>query len=742
MLRVSTGYFPNNAEVKNASGAVWGSVVMPLAPLREEDRGSVRRRGSVGPAVLGSPLRTPISPVVLAGPLVSPVAAQKELDKGVTSADIARCAGCDAYICRASRVKTSLWRCSLCGKRNKLTERYTNYIESGVHLLEEMTADSFEVDAGTEETPGGSGYVFIIDLNRPEAELEDVKKSLLSAVGLLGNDDAAGLIVFGFGSLAILDTGSSASSRALFRRIKAKDGGCAVSVTAVLKAETWLRKLENGGKERLVSAINLLNKCMLYRNTVGGADGGNRILPSVRAVLTLAEALGENLAALRCICIVGSGLSSERPDDLIYEARRAINRGVMFDIALCSGDARADGADVTKCARDITQLARMSGGSLLVCSDAMVLRDEVCLALERPVAVGGVMRLRTTPDFLVSKCYGAGIVPDLEIPDLYRVNVQGISHTVAFFFQFSGIDGFRGCQLPPCAQVAYKFIELRAGWPTRRRLRVHTLQNFSEQSAASIRKHSDPTVVLSLLLHKILEAYAQVGADSARGFLRDWLSQLVRKGTDNLPAEKAHSAVVASPFLQKMIRLIFGVLNSRLFDDEDMQRLWERLPPEWLAIAAYPRLLAFVPVEDGKDAGRDGSQLREICLSLAAVNESKASLFIVDAFSKLALYLHTSAASTNVQFSFPPSEDATPMRVIRQLRRGRPLKPEFLILREGVPGDDCIFRSFLIEDDPLDVSESVSKLASLSVSVDMASQGDSPRQEHGAAYERFLREVL
>eukprot|EP00188_Purpureofilum_apyrenoidigerum_P002627 Plantae.Rhodophyta-Purpureofilum_apyrenoidigerum.ctg26901.p1 GENE.Plantae.Rhodophyta-Purpureofilum_apyrenoidigerum.ctg26901~~Plantae.Rhodophyta-Purpureofilum_apyrenoidigerum.ctg26901.p1 ORF type:complete len:197 (+),score=33.84 Plantae.Rhodophyta-Purpureofilum_apyrenoidigerum.ctg26901:887-1477(+) len=191
-----------------------------------------------------------------------------------------------------------------------------------------------------------------------------------------------------------------------------------------------------------------------------------------------------------------------------------------------------------------------------------------------------------------------------------------------------------------------------------------------------------------------------------------------------------------------MIRLIFGTFNSKLFDDEHVQRLWERLPPEWLAIAAYPRLLAFISAEDDKDSASDRSQLREICLSLAAVNASKASLFIIDAFSKLALYFHTTAAPVNAHSSFPPSEDSTPMRVIRQLRRGRPLKTEFLVLREGVPEDDRIFRSFLIDDAPPGVSDSAMGPRSFSVSLEMDSESERLDQDSGAAYQKFLSDIL
>lgn len=84
--------------------------------------------------------------------------------------------------------------------------------------------------------------------------------------------------------------------------------------------------------------------------------------------------------------------------------------------------------------------------------------------------------------------------------------------------------------MPPCLQVAFKFIEMRVGYPTRNSLRVHTMQIPAVQSALKVRNESDASVVLSLLLHKAIAASNLVGAETARSLLEDWLLNLTSSG--------------------------------------------------------------------------------------------------------------------------------------------------------------------------------------------------------------------
>lgn len=161
------------------------------------------------------------------------------------------------------------------------------------------------------------------------------------------------------------------------------------------------------------------------------------------------------------------------------------------------------------------------------------------------------------------------------------------------------------------------------------------------------------------------------------------------KGLSRVEQAEAH-------FTKRMTRLIHGLTRSPVLSQEYLQSFWEKLPPDWLAIAAYPKLLALGGGRED-ESEFEGSPFRELPLSMSDIIDSGSALFILDAFTTIVLYLYTPAASVPAHSSFPPPDASTPMTLIRRLRRGRPITPQLLILRQSVPEEDIIFQRFLID---------------------------------------------
>lgn len=230
MLRVSTGRFPANADVKNECGVTWGVSLTPLAPLDLNGKGSLRRRSSRKGTTGGfgsssSPMASPstsvvppVSPSLMMPFSPSPGGAWQEAR--CRASEISRCTNCAAYISQVAKVVSTFWRCSLCGRRNNLSTRYTDTEDSiKLHSLPELAADVFEADADDMTSATKAAYVFIVDLHGDERTIAMYRRVLEDALDLLGEDDAVGLVVFGSTSVAVLDSSDGATDNPLFRRV-------------------------------------------------------------------------------------------------------------------------------------------------------------------------------------------------------------------------------------------------------------------------------------------------------------------------------------------------------------------------------------------------------------------------------------------------------------------------------------------------------------------------------------------
>jgi len=626
---------------------------------------------------------------------------------------------------------TVFWRCCICGKRNDLGERYTSLVDGLDRVsLQELSADFFEAEVEGDLRSTGSGYVYIIDTCGSERTLQHLRDAAMASIEMLGEDDLVGVMLLGSETIALLDPYQSNPSNApLFRRIGVvKGGSCRLRLQAVIDPRRWMRSLRGEGRACISAGLRAVNKNSTKRPRRNGGDANESpcLESGMKALFELWEGVSETTSAVRCFLLLcrryifkGLGIS-------VLRASQQGEAGIMVDCAVLDDDAQPS-LPVAAVMKSFEPLVRSTGGSFILCENAKAIRDELCLSLEKTVALDGLMRIRTTQSFRISRWHGAGLAQDPQVDDMFHINLQSSSHSLAVLFEFSTSDGFLAADMQPCVQLALKYAEVRAGWPTRRLLRVHTLQFSTDQSAERVRREADPEVVFSLLTRSVLEVARTVGPDAATESMRTWLTVLMTKERKS----KKNNTAQGTAFIDRLSRLVYGLCQKSNLSDPYILSRWENLPPEWLAAAVYPRMLGFTAGEDGE--GIYGTQPRDLHLALSAMVDSALPLFIIDAYTTVVVYLHTPSASVNAQASFPPSEDSAPMQVVRRLRRSRPIRTQLLNLKHGVREDEALVKTFLIEDDEREAG---------AVVLNMSDQPQNdPVQKPASAYDRFRQEI-
>lgn len=178
----------------------------------------------------------------------------------------------------------------------------------------------------------------------------------------------------------------------------------------------WLRSLDQRGKERILTGIRSLQRSMAVR---GGAGSQRRsdtpcVLAAVRSTMSLFEAVRLQYSCMRCIITLCESYAFVDFGGVQTVARDAVAAGIMFDVAILDEQKKREDPCPPVFAT-VWPLTRTTGGTILMCADETSVRVNICHLLERPVALLGVMRIRMTPEFRVSQCFGSGITPDQEV---------------------------------------------------------------------------------------------------------------------------------------------------------------------------------------------------------------------------------------------------------------------------------------------------------------------------------------
>lgn len=683
MLRPTGRRFPQDPETKTGSGLPWGACVTPLAPAP-----AGRRIGH--------------------GDLTEAAVEGYRAAAAGVAGDLPRCDACGGYVSLKCGMNARYWRCSLCAAKCELHSRYAPVVLAGegeaLELVPELAREVYEVevdDVGDGGDVPPVAYIFVVDVGGDGEYFDAMRVAVKSALDAVEGESLVGVLMYDE-YVTLLDV----REEPLFRRVSAVDPGA--PLVDGLSADQWLRPTTSPGvMTRIIDALASINP--LSEGALSAPRNIRRAMgAAVRGALDMVEAAG--LLAARVI-VLGAGMpsygpgaiavSASTPEDAMpapsltfysEQGARAAVLGAMVDVYMVSRSP----ADIAT----IAPLAQMSGGrALLYESAANGLVQDVWQHLNEISVVRGLLRLRTSPEFAVSELYGCGLYRDHEVPDVYRLSTHGAQSTLAADFEFTSPDGFThmGGRLPTI-QLAFRCVYIEPGKMPRRLLRVETQSYQVTASRSSVRREADANATMTLLFHKALVAADEQGISEARMLLFDWLAELLVKaaavGEDN--ELKVDPTLSKAPAIMSIPRLVFGLIRSALFRQESVgsdQRqalrcIWEDLSPEWLAAAAYPRLVSFLSLDE--------KSARELPLSMLAVRESGHPVFLLDAFSEVVVY-YASAGAGRRDLPFPPPESSSVMKFRTASTRNRPVTPHCVVCREGTP-KDLWFKSLLIED--------------------------------------------
>mmetsp|Transcript_21658 Transcript_21658/g.88347 ORF Transcript_21658/g.88347 Transcript_21658/m.88347 type:complete len:451 (-) Transcript_21658:2587-3939(-) len=416
MFRATTSRFPTTAEVKNESGVPWGALLTPLASFTPDESGGFLQKASSGLSLHGSS-GMPGTPKTRSSP--SPSLRTRPPVNKPTAENIDRCSACGAYISRSTRMVTVFWRCCICGKRNDLGERYTSLVDGLDRVsLQELSADFFEAEVEGDLRSTGSGYVYIIDTCGSERTLQHLRDAAMASIEMLGEDDLVGVMLLGSETIALLDPYQSNPSNApLFRRIGVvKGGSCRLRLQAVIDPRRWMRSLRGEGRACISAGLRAVNKNSTKRPRRNGGDANESpcLESGMKALFELWEGVSETTSAVRCFLLLcrryifkGLGIS-------VLRASQQGEAGIMVDCAVLDDDAQPS-LPVAAVMKSFEPLVRSTGGSFILCENAKAIRDELCLSLEKTVALDGLMRIRTTQSFRISRWHGAGLAQDPQV---------------------------------------------------------------------------------------------------------------------------------------------------------------------------------------------------------------------------------------------------------------------------------------------------------------------------------------
>mmetsp|Transcript_35145 Transcript_35145/g.91272 ORF Transcript_35145/g.91272 Transcript_35145/m.91272 type:complete len:638 (-) Transcript_35145:739-2652(-) len=308
-------------------------------------------------------------------------------------------------------------------------------------------------------------------------------------------------------------------------------------------------------------------------------------------------------------------------------------------------------------------LASSSGGHVCwyLSVDDAALPQDVYRRLAGIQARNCRLRLRSSPEFRVQRCYGH-LMADENYKNLQHIVSCSPHDCFAFDFEFASEAGFIGEEeCPPTLQLAFQYTMLvpiqsdhleapvhPTWYRLERRMRIHTVQVAIARTPKEVYSFADPETILALLMHKIVRACQEEGLAEARSLLQDWLVILMAHYNTHV-SDKAWKEVdvafEACPALQPMARLVYVLLQSPLLVESSksgaahhqhpdlrcyLQNLWAALPPGDLLRAVYPILSSW------KDP--DTQAYPKHSLSRTALITAGAPIFLLDSFTHLIVY--------------------------------------------------------------------------------------------------------
>jgi Sec23/Sec24 trunk domain len=266
------------------------------------------------------PLIAVVQPLLPSAPTLGQPSSSPSQD--FLTEDIARCAGCAAYINHLCSFEKYGWACSLCGLQNDYSSvanrRYLGGSEARSSLPElapgvvqalspvhdDTEDDSISTPQELLTTPAIPIVLALVDVAACSEHLELVRSSLMAAVEGLSADSKFGLIAFGGDGLALFEPGVSGPCVRHVPLLAAHgttsgsgNGPTGAELAQVLPLNNLLTQVQGSGKRAIIAAIEALEPMGAGKRPAGEAlQAVLRLLgSSVSEDRSLTGALGARL---------------------------------------------------------------------------------------------------------------------------------------------------------------------------------------------------------------------------------------------------------------------------------------------------------------------------------------------------------------------------------------------------------------------------------------------------------------
>eukprot|EP01098_Paradermamoeba_levis_P012002 TRINITY_DN5188_c0_g1_i1.p1 TRINITY_DN5188_c0_g1~~TRINITY_DN5188_c0_g1_i1.p1 ORF type:complete len:601 (-),score=181.46 TRINITY_DN5188_c0_g1_i1:68-1870(-) len=548
-----------------------------------------------------------------------------------------------------------------------------------------------------QEFAQSSIYIAAVDLTGSREFLGLVKDGLLAAIEALPPSSYFGLITFS-DRIGIFDL---RSPQLHIKHIPISSSSTTkVSLSDVfplshflVKIDTCLQNISNA-IDNLINLVTWEQKRGLGSLLLSINDylSFGDFTPNVRMGIFLAGAPNYGIGALQ-----EEKTQDLSPQNSFYtdQAEKSAQLGICIDLFVVSNSFVG--------LSTIKFLTVRTGGNIMMygLNANASLPQDIYRQLNKPQAMQGMLRLRTSEEFSVSHYYGH-LYPDSSFENLYHVVGCDQFKTFAFDFDFTSPSGFfnREADALPTIQMVfvYNYIpEGGAASKVRRRLRVFTVQLGLAESPHSLYQAADSDVTLTLLTHKIIHASLDEGIREARLLLHDWLiifltnyNENVNRGTGS---REIDVTLTKYGNLKALPRLVFALQKSSILSLDNIRAdstiyfhcLYSSIEPTLVHKALYPTLYSF--------GAPNNLASQNLSLSLSAVTSSGSRLFLVDAFTVICAY----CASDAEDLMFPPPKDSLMRTTINNLKQDRHITPD-VIFAKAATAEEVYFNLFLIEE--------------------------------------------
>ncbi|XP_057534078.1 protein transport protein SEC23 D [Amaranthus tricolor] len=719
-VRATVARFPSDPDEQETSGLPWGVTITPFCG--RDENGNPPSMGSDGE-------------------------------------NLPRCENCWAYFNSYCELDQWAWNCSLCGTLNGLSAHSIakySHPQSCPEMSSSFIDLELPLEAYEEESMQARPvYVAAVDLSSSEEFLDLIKSALLAALEALPVGALFGLAAFSL-KLGLYDVqGPVPVVKNIFIPSDA-EGTIQIGLEDVMPLSCFLAPVETC-KERIASAIETLKPMTSWERSTAANQPLDGVLLAGRGFGASMEALfnylgseyGTTFALARIFAFLsgapdyGAGTLDTRRYGEQYASkgedadRALLPEQTSFYKELAAVAVQAGVCvDIFAVTNEYTDLASLkflsieSGGSLFLYpnTDDSTLPQDMYRMLSRPYAFNCVLRLRTSSEYKIGRSYGH-FFPDPEYENVQHIICCDSYATYAYDFEFSKVEGFsRHASEPPMLQVAFQYSVVvppeelsssglssasRPKFSIKRRLRIRTLQYGAARNINELYDSVDSEVVLSILVHKVIQASLEQGVREGRVLLHDWLViltaqyndalKLIQYGTGTSSAvQQIDVAFAQCPQLQPLPRLIFALLRSPLLRLHEegvhpdyrifLQCLFSALEPSSLHRAVYPVLSSYTTP--------DKQAYPRHSLSRAALITSGSPIFLLDAFTTLIVFYSSTA---DPSLPFPPPQDCLLRATINKLKKERSITPKLLFIRGG-QDDATAFENYLIEEQDVEGS--------------------------------------